>query len=181
MKLDLYPTKFLAVLKIIFQSRLTDEDVAFIREYLTKQEQILFYALTALDQRHSLNTAYAIQEWLGKKPKVRPDKLYKAALLHDIGKARAKLRLIDRVNQVLLFTFCPPLANYLADRGAVDHRGYWRRILYTYKYHPRLGANLAKSIRVEDSVIYLIENHHLPESTDEPRELSLLREADQLN
>lgn len=181
MKLSLYKSKFTALLKILLFSKLTDEDVAFIREYLTKQEQILFYALSSLDQRHSLNVAYTIREWLGKKPKMREDKLYKAALLHDIGKARSKLYLRDRIKQVLLFTFMRPLADYLADRGAIDHKGYWRRILYVYKYHPRLGANLARSVKIDDSVAYLIENHHIPERQDEPRELTLLRDADELN
>ena len=166
-----------AICRAIFFSRLKDADVDFLREYLNKQEQILFYSMTAYDQRHALNVAYLVRDLLGRRAKVRFDKLYKAALLHDLGKMRAHLRVCDRTAQVLAFTFLPPLANYLADRGS-ERTGYWRRILYVYKYHPKIGAALAKSISVDSEVVFLIERHHDAFYPGEPKELTLLREAD---
>ncbi|MDR2431418.1 MAG: HD domain-containing protein [Candidatus Margulisbacteria bacterium] len=176
-----YPAKIFSVVKLLLTARLRNEDIAFIREYLNKQEQILFYTLSAFDQKHSLNVAYTLRDWLGKRSKLRLDKIYKAALLHDAGKARAKLRLRDRVGQTLLFYFLSPLANYLADRGSLEHRAYWRRVLYVCKYHPRIGAMLAREIKTEEGVVYLIEHHRDRERLDEPKELTMLREADELN
>ncbi|MDR1998158.1 MAG: HD domain-containing protein [Candidatus Margulisbacteria bacterium] len=181
MEIVQYPAKIAATLRLILWPKVTDEDVVFIRAYLNKQEQILFYAQTTLDQRHALNVAYAIRDLLGRRPKLHQDKLYKAALLHDIGKARARLRLLDRIWQVLFFTCLPPLANYLADRGSLWHKAYWRRILYACKYHPRIGAELARDIKVEEGVVYLIEHHCDPAAQGEPAELTILREADELN
>ena len=168
-----------ALLLSIFWNKLNDTDIAFLRAYLQKQEQILFYSLTARDQRHSLDVAYKVRELLGKRTKINPDKLYKAALLHDVGKAPARLRICDRISQVLFFTLLPPLADYLADRGS-ETTGYWRRILFFYKYHPRLGAELVKGISSND-VLYLIEHHHDAYWSGEPKELTILREADSLN
>jgi hypothetical protein len=172
-------SRFTALLRSIFWNRLKDTDVAFLRDYLSKQEQILFYSLSARDQRHSLDVAYTVRDLLGKRTKVNPDKLYKAALLHDVGKVSARLRICDRVCQVLFFTLLPPLADYLADRGS-ETTGYWRRILFFYKYHPRLGAALVKGISSND-VLHLIEHHHDAYWSGEPKELTILREADSLN
>lgn len=169
-----------AFFKTLLPLRITDQDINFLREFLTKQEQILFYRMTMLDQRHSLDTAYTIREMLGRRTKIKLEKMYKAALLHDVGKAQFKLRVWDRVLQALFFMLLPPFANYLADRGSVKHEGYLRRMLFCYKYHPRLGAEMTKEIKVEEAVVYLIEHHHDPVSFNEPKELSILREADDL-
>lgn len=169
-----------AFFKSLLPVRISDQDVEFLREFLTKQEQILFYRMGAIDQRHALDTAYAIREMLGKRTKIKLEKMYKAALLHDIGKAQFRLQLSDRVLQTLFFKILPPFANYLADRGSAKHEGYLRRILFCYKYHPRLGAEMTKEIKVEESVVYLIEHHHDLVSFNEPKELSILREADDI-
>ena len=168
-------------LRYLYDNKLTDADVVFLQDNLNKQEQILFYSMATLDQRHSMAVAYALQEMIGKKSKLHLDKMLKTALLHDVGKARAKLRIIDRVFQVLFFLLCPSLANYLADRGALYQTGYWRRILYVCKYHPQIGANLLKDIGVSGGVVYLVEHHHDAFQAEEAKELTVLREVDQLN
>lgn len=169
-----------AFFKALLPLHISDQDVAFLREFLSKQEQILFYRMAALDQRHALDTAYTIRDMLGKRTKIKLEKMYKAALLHDVGKAQFALKLSDRVCQSLFFKLLPPFANYLADRGSVNHESQLRRLLFCYKYHPRLGAEMAKEIKVEEAVTYLIEHHHDPVSFNEPKELSILREADDL-
>jgi putative nucleotidyltransferase with HDIG domain len=167
-------------LKTLLPMRISDADVEFLREFLTKQEQILFYRMVTVDQRHSLYTAYAIRDMLGKRTKIKLEKMYKAALLHDVGKAQFKLYVRDRVLQTLFFKLLPPFANYLADRGSVNHEGYLRRMLFCYKYHARLGAEMTKDIKVEEAATYLIEHHHDQMSFNEPKELSILREADDI-
>jgi len=173
--------RYISKLRYLYDNKLSDKDIVFLRENLNKQEQILFYSMTALDQRHSLAVAYALQEMIGRKTKLNLDKLLKVALLHDVGKARAKLRVPDRIFQVLLFVLCKPLANYLANKGALYQTGYWRRILYIYKYHPQVGANLLKDIGLSAGIIYLVEHHHDAFQPEEAKELTVLREADRLN
>jgi hypothetical protein len=176
---NIFLARVWALLRSIFWNKLNDADIAFLRDYLNKQEQILFYSLPAYDQRHSLDVAYTVRDLLGKRTKIDPNKLYKAALLHDVGKAPARLRVRDRVCQALFFTLLPPLADYLANRGS-ETTGYWRRILFFYKYHPRLGAALVKGIS-SNEVLNLIECHHDAYWPGEPKELTILREADSLN
>lgn len=167
--------------RALLNNRLTDADVEFIREYLTKPEQILFYRMSQFDQKHSLAVAYIIEEIVGRRTKMRIEKLYKAALLHDVGKVCVKLTLGDRVFQILMFNLLSPLANYLADRGVSEHAGHNRRVLYCYKYHPLIGAELAREIGVEEGIVYLIQHHEDKPEQTEPRELTILREADLLN
>jgi hypothetical protein len=66
----------------------------------------------------------------------------------------------------------------LADRGASEHAGHFRRVLYCAKYHPQVGAELAREIGVEESIVYLIQHHEDPLDQNEPKELTILREAD---
>jgi putative nucleotidyltransferase with HDIG domain len=160
---------------------LTDAEIDFLRENLTKQEQILFYRMSQFDQKHSLLVAHTIEEILGRRAKMKIEKLFKAALLHDVGKVCVKLTLWDRVIQTVSFAALRPIANYLADRGQSEHAGHLSRILYCSKYHPQIGAELAREIGVEESIVYLIQHHEDLLDPNEPKELTILREADSVH
>jgi putative nucleotidyltransferase with HDIG domain len=181
MNLEKLKSNIKAFFRAWLDKGLTDEDVQFIREYLSKQEQILFYRMALIDQKHALYTAYTLRDMIGKRTKIKVEKLYKAALLHDVGKVCTKMTLKDRVFQSVMFTLFRPLANYLAEHGFSEHTGRIRRLMYCYKYHPVVGADLAREIGVEENIVYLIEHHEDRPDPNEPRELAILREADNLN
>ncbi len=174
-------SKLKAIGRMFFIKHLSDEDVSFIEEHLEKQEQILFYRMSIVDQIHALHVAYTLKELLNRRSRINLKKMLKASLLHDIGKADIKLTLNSRIYQTLMFFFCRPLANYLANKGKESNASRCKRLLYYYKEHGAVGAALLREINVDENIAYLIESHHNDASINEPIELSLLREADDLN
>jgi len=167
----------------LFPKPLTDSDVSFIRQYLNKQEQILFYRMQNIDQRHALDTSFKLKELIGRRMKLNQDKLYMAALLHDVGKVAYPISLGSRVTSTITFKLFKSFSNWLADKGVNGKKpkGWLIRSLYLHKYHPQLGAELVRELKVDENVAYLIEHHHDELAATEPIELTLLREADMWN
>ena len=177
-------SNFQALFKALFPGKLTDKEIDFLQKNLTKKEQVLFYCAPLYDQKHALSVAQTINSALGRKNKTEAGKLYKATLLHDIGKNSFQLGALDRVLQVSIFFLLRPLGNYLADRCLQNKKegGYLSKMCYCYKYHPQLGSKLAIDAGVEDQgVLELISNHEQPPKEDDAKELILLRQADLLN
>lgn len=174
-------SKLKAIARMFFVKQLSDEDVSFIEEHLGKSEQILFYRMSIVDQIHSLHVAYTLKEMLNRKSRINLKKMLKVALLHDIGKADIKLTLNSRLYQTSFFFFCKPFANYLANKGKEPNASRRKKLLYYYKEHGNVGAALLREINVDENIAYLVESHHNEPSINEPIELSLLREADDVN
>lgn len=174
-------SKTKAIFRALSQRGLTNKDVEFIQEYLNKQEQILFYRMSLIDQKHALAVAYSVKEMVGRRSRINLEKTLKTALLHDVGKIMVKLSVGDRVKQTLMFTFFKFFADYLAEHGKNAPLKSLRKKLYAYKYHSQFGADLVREIKTEENIAYLIEHHHDETTINEPIELTILREADNLN
>lgn len=162
----------------LFPKALSNNDIEFLQDNLNKQEQILFYRMQNLDQRHALQTAFKMKELLGRRMKINHEKMYIAALLHDVGKTEYQLKLRQRVIVNILSALIKPLVNWLADKS---NKWAWCKPYYIHVYHPQRGAELARGIGVDENVAYLIEHHHDQLSATEPIELTLLREADKFS
>lgn len=157
-------------------------DVSFLRKYLDKPEQILFYRMTLPDQRHGLDTAYHLEQQIKGIDWVDKTSLTKVGLFHDVGKSITKYPTWARVVVVILNKINKRLPKYLAKFGEDSKSFVIFRMCYVYENHPMLGAELLKELGgVHDRVAKIISMHHSPPQINEPRELPLLRLADEDN
>lgn len=129
-------------------ARLSDEDEELLRQELSPQELAAFKAMPLADQRHSLD----VYRTLKGQGHTHPD-LLKAALLHDIGKAEANLRLWHRVAIVLVRAVYPRALRWLAVPEG------WRYPFYAHYYHPLRGAEKAARLGCSPAIVELIRCH----------------------
>lgn len=138
---------------------------------LSVAELRLFDRYGPRDQQH----AYLVyQTLLAAGHTSRP--LLAAALLHDVGKARVRLRAWDRMLPVLVETVWPSLARRW---GAGAPEG-WRRGFAVRRQHPAWGAEMARAAGSDALTVDLICRHQIPpyQTTPEDHLLLLLQWAD---
>ncbi len=148
-----------------------DSDFRFVQSLLTPAELALFKAMEPIDQKHCIDVARSCELLaISEPPSVNRTLLYKAALLHDIGKSREPLGLTDRVAIVLLQNFLPWLYNILANKSHGP--------CFIAKNHPAIGAKMCREAGCTNELVVLVELHQAGGSG---RELELLIQADQQN
>lgn len=161
-------------------AQVTFKDVVFLRKHLDKPEQVLFYRMTLIDQRHALDTAYHLQEQIKNVDWIDKENLIKVGLFHDVGKSITKYPVWGRVLVVLFNKINKRISKYLAKFGENPNSFVLFRICYVYENHPMLGAELLKELGGNhDRAAKIISMHHNPPQINEPRELPLLRLADE--
>jgi hypothetical protein len=137
-------------------TRPSREDLELVSSILTSSQMALFQQMVASEQAHSQRV---LQELI-IQGETNTD-LQIAALLHDVGKIRAPLRVWERVLIVLVKTICP---------GCVDKWGQlpigespakmgWRRAFVVSVQHPRWGAELADQCGTSLLAVELIARH----------------------
>lgn len=135
---------------------------------LTTEQIRLFQRMQFSEQAH----AYRMFEDLNRSGQRDPD-LLTAALLHDVGKIRAPLTLVERVLIVLAGRVFPQMAATLgsgAPRGA-------RRAFVVARQHPAWGAELAAAAGVSPRACALIRDHQAQDVSGDPL-LVALQEVD---
>jgi putative nucleotidyltransferase with HDIG domain len=120
------------------------------RALLTPREFDLFDQLQPSEQAHALNILSQLEQ-TGQQDSI----LLRAALLHDIGKARHRLTLWGRVLIVLGGRFLPGSA---AQWGTGEPRG-WKRPFVIAAQHPAWGAQMAAQAGSLPEIIELIRSH----------------------
>jgi putative nucleotidyltransferase with HDIG domain len=130
--------------------RLPEEDIRLALDHLTPALQRLFLQMSTADQLHAVRVLKSLQG-AGEDH----TDLLRAALLHDVGKARAPLRLIDRVIIVLAEWFFPGAARRW---GAGEPHG-WRRPCVIAAQHPAWGAEMARKAGASQTLVDLIRRH----------------------
>lgn len=111
---------------------LNDKDIAFVNRYLNEKEQKLFFAMRIYDQRHALNVSYTACD-LMKNRHVDEKLLLKACLLHDVGRTKRDICLLDKVFAVLLDKYLPKTARKLA-KYEKTHRLSGRKDVMRYLF-----------------------------------------------
>ena len=154
-------------------AKLTADDNNYISSHLSPKEQKLFFAMDVVDQYHALRVAYTIERFVIEDTQgVDRDFLIRCALLHDIGRIKGDMSLFGKVFVVLISAFFPSFADSLERKGS--------HLLYIYRHHAEIGAK-----KLQDIGLYkeakIIAKHHSPPTVDDPRELKLLRIADDKN
>lgn len=151
-------------------AKITSADIIFIQNHLTPEEISLFKAMDQVDQKHCLDVAMTCH-LLAEEETSSLDRelLYKAALLHDIGKQQ-RLSLGDRIMVVLLQTLLPRVFKTLSNKP--------HNPCYIARNHPAIGAELCSKAGLRQALIELVELHH---RGGPGKELELLMKADSQN
>ena len=156
---------------------LTAEELAPAHSVLTATQMQLFTRLQPSEQIHALRVLQTVQQ----QGESDPD-LQTAALLHDVGKARAPLKLWERVVIILgRFFFWERAKTW----GRGQPRG-WMRPFVIAEQHPAWGGEMASEVGTSPLAISLIRRHQSPDEfpPTSPREdhlLSILQNADHQN
>ena len=156
---------------------LTEDELAPARSVLTAEQMQLFTHLQPSEQIHALRVLESIYQQGETDPE-----LHTAALLHDIGKARAPLRIWERVLIVLCKRLCQERVKIW---GGGQAKG-WRRPFVISEQHPIWGCEMAAKAGASPLVVSLIRRHQSPVepehiSPHEDRLLEILQDADHQN
>jgi hypothetical protein len=180
--------------RALLTAHVPEEEVEQAVRVLTPQAQELFHRQAVQDQRHAL----AVYQALRRAGHANPQ-LLAAALLHDVGKAAARLPAWQRAIIVLLERFAPHL---LACLGQGEPQGPmrrlpsgWRRPFIINAQHPETGARWAQEAGCLPLTVALIRRHQnrpsggsslvslneKGDASEEDRLLEALQAADSLN
>ncbi len=124
-------------------------DETFLEQYLTQKEKDLFYKLNKTEQHHSIRVC---NNALNKEydENIDKNKLAKIALLHDIGKGKCPLNVVDKS---LLVIFDKVTKGNL--------KKYDNEKVKLYYYHPKYSAELLRGIdNYDNDFLEAIEEHH---------------------
>jgi hypothetical protein len=130
--------------------------VELVNSVLTEVQVELFLRMQTSEQVHSIQ---AFDE-LRNQEEENPD-LLTAALLHDVGKIRAPLRIWERVMIVIVRAFCEDCTHKWGNRDNVQPENGlgWRRAFIVAEQHPAWGADLAAECGTSPLAVSLIARH----------------------
>jgi len=126
-----------------------------IESILTPAEVALFRQHSVADRRH----AYRVLRTLRAGGHDHPA-LLAAALLHDVGKTRYRLRLWERIAGALADICCPGRVKAWGS-PRVGSRAIlsWRRPFIIRQQHPQWGAEMAAEAGSAPLVVTLVRHH----------------------
>jgi len=133
-----------------------NEDYDYVKRKLNNEEYKLFNKILKSEQKHSVRIAkeieFIIDNNLIDDIDIIESKnlLVKAALLHDIGKSKQKVNIIEKSIIVIL--------NKLT-RGRLKEIKKSKKIQCYYN-HSEYSYNLLKDIIEEDLILSIIKEHH---------------------
>ncbi len=138
-------------------ARVSEADLAPVRELLPPAGQQLFAAMSRGDQRHSLDVYTALAD-----AGCRDREMLIAALLHDAGKGGGRVRFAMRPAIVILKRVAPGLLRRMAGPSALAPVAPFQRPFRDAWHHAELGAILASQAGLSPRVCELIRTHHDP-------------------
>ena len=140
----------------IITSKLGDQDLQEIIDYLLPSQLQLFRKLSLGEQAHSIR----VFTYLVRQQETDKDLLV-AALLHDIGKSIYPLSIWERVFIVIAEKLFPRRIHEWGEGDIISGSWVknWRRPFVIAKYHPNWGADMAEKVNVSKNVTNLIRYH----------------------
>ncbi|MDR5658528.1 HD domain-containing protein [Serpentinicella sp. ANB-PHB4] len=129
-------------------AKMTENDHIFIDKFLNSKEKELFYRLRSSEQKHSVNVAYGCFKELNNNT------LTRAALLHDIGKVKSNLTLVNKALVVLSMKF---------NINSKILPSFLRQALYFKAHHPEIGFEILNEFIEDEKMLSLVRYHHNPE------------------
>lgn len=120
------------------------------KSYLSEAQFALFKTMRRSERQHHLR----VLEKLLKKGQNHPA-LLTAALLHDVGKTRARFTIIERILAVLVKKFLPRQFEIWANG---DAKG-WKQPFVVSAKHPEWGAEMVNTAGGDALTVELIRQH----------------------
>ena len=135
---------------------MTNKDYEYVKIHLNNEEYDLFKKILKSEQKHSVRIAkeieYIIENNLVDDIDIIQSKnlLIKTALLHDVGKSKQKVNIIEKSIIVIL--------NKLT-KGNIKNFKKSKKIQCYYN-HSEYSYILLKDIIKDDLILSIIRNHH---------------------
>ena len=136
--------------------KMSKEDYNYVKSIINDEEFVLFNKLLKSEQKHSVRIAkyieYAIDNSLIDDNNILKNKdlLVKAALLHDVGKSRKTINVIDKSIIVIL--------NKLT-KGNLRNFEKSKKVQCYYN-HSEYSYDILKEINKDEKLLNIIKNHH---------------------
>lgn len=134
-------------------------ELELVQKVLSPKQMELFIQLQPGEKNHASMMFHTLVE----QNVTQPDLLV-AALLHDVGKLRYRLNLLQRAMVVLARAATPRKARQWGSLGTKEWDGShdWRMPFIVAEQHAEWGANLAHEAGVSSLTETLIREHHHP-------------------
>ena len=150
----------------------TAADLEIVRQILSSGEAAIFARLQLSEQAHAIEVYKKVTA-----PAAEPA-LRKAALLHDVGKAKHPLRLWERI----IIVVGPKIFGDKVTQWETRPPKGWARPFVIRAQHPAWGAEMAEKAGSSHEVINLIRKHQVkitqPPQNEEEKVLLVLQAAD---
>ncbi|MCO4783589.1 MAG: HD domain-containing protein [Candidatus Cloacimonetes bacterium] len=147
-------------------AKVNNEEISEISQYLDADEISLFLSMSIIDQRHSLDVFNTSKTIIHDYPDANVALTFKAVLLHDVGKSKFDLSLLDRILATL-------------PKKLVKRAFFWKyQHVMDYKYlHPSLSAEMVSN----EAIKPWVKVHYDVVHAEDPPELKVLKISDSLN
>ena len=135
--------------------KMTIDDYEYVKSKLTKKEYDLFIKLLKSEQKHSVRNAKDIERKFKNNEinNIRildnKDILIKASLLHDIGKIKNKVNIVNKSIIVILNRLTKGNLKKLNNKK-----------VQCYYNHPEYSYEILKDINKDEVLLNIIKNHH---------------------
>ncbi|MFL0251286.1 HD domain-containing protein [Clostridium neuense] len=150
-------------------AKLDINDKMYIEKHLNDDEIALFNKLSIHEQKHSVNVARDVESEC-RINLVDSNNLVKTALLHDIGKIKVPVNIIDKSIVVILDKITNSKIKELKNVKKI----------YIHYNHGYEGYKILKKINEDEQILFMVKNHHNAELKDN-LELNILRKCDDRN
>lgn len=126
-------------------SSLGSQDLEYIDKKLDNNIKYIFLKLSKYEKKHSILVARAVE----KQFKNDPD-LVKAALLHDIGKTKYHINIIQKSLLVLFDLLTKGKLKKITENKSIN-------IFYN---HGQMGYDILKDSGYNERILFIVKNHH---------------------
>jgi len=132
---------------------LTTEQMTHIRTILSAEQFTLYQKYSINDQQHGYRVLQHLQQAGYKDPE-----LLTAGLLHDVGKSKSDMTVIDR-SIVVLGRILVKKQTEIWGQHPLEQASWWQRPFVIREQHPAWGADMAQEIGCTPQVLRLIYHH----------------------